>query len=58
MKTLDTTFAIIILVGVIYFILTICAILFFKSKKKGFFTQTVDPKPQQRLRDHKELNDQ
>ncbi|SOC03495.1 hypothetical protein SAMN05880501_103285 [Ureibacillus xyleni] len=54
---MDITLAIIVLVGVIYFILIIGAILFIKNKKKGFFTQTVDPKPQESMSTHEELKD-
>lgn len=57
MKALNITLAIIVLVGVIYFILIIGAIIFIKNKKKGFFTQTVDPKPEQSLQTHEELKD-
>lgn len=56
-NTMDITLAIIVLVGVIYFILIIGAILFIKNKKKGFFTQTVDPKPQESMSTHEELKD-
>lgn len=44
---MDSTLAIIILVGVIYLIIMIGVTIFIISKKRGIFKQTIDPKPYQ-----------
>lgn len=42
---MDITLAIIILVAVMYLLIIIGAIFFLRKRKKGMFTQKIDPKP-------------
>ncbi|WP_186278850.1 hypothetical protein [Lysinibacillus sp. BW-2-10] len=50
-----TTLSIIVLVGIIYLLIIIGAFLFIINKRKGTFTQTIDPKPGQRFQPNEEL---
>ncbi|SOC36654.1 LPXTG cell wall anchor domain-containing protein [Ureibacillus acetophenoni] len=50
---MDITLAIIILVAVMYLLIIIGGIFFLRKRKKGMFTQTVDPKPVQNKYDLK-----
>ncbi|MDI7740378.1 hypothetical protein QMK38_00055 [Lysinibacillus fusiformis] len=55
---MDTTFAIIILVAVMYFVIFIGAIIFIMKKRKSIFKQTIDPKPKNFIQTSKENKNQ
>lgn len=56
--TMETTFAIIILVAVMYFVIFIGAIIFIMKKRKSIFKQTIDPKPKNFIQTSKENKNQ